>query len=404
MNTHDDQLERLLSDELHGRADGLGGLPFGIDEVKGRAGRIRRNRRIAASAVVAAAVGVIVPTVLAVTSGIRAEGEIMPAPQPDVPTVARTTLTLDGLERGPDPRVEYFTADGVVLSGEGLQPLDRRYQALVPSAADGGWVAVEPDGYEVRSLTEDFDRQSGTAKNLSFVTTPDRGFYAFVAVETGAQTLVLRSTTDPEDGMVWDLPAEGVSEVVGFLGEGRLVVETTDQTTGRTDLAMAESDGSVTDLPDYGGAISTSPVSGLIAVQTKSRDDGSGCFGVVDPDQSDRPLWETCANSLGAFSPDGELVMGSGSYQSGEGPVELQVLDAATGDVVTSFTPDSATMITLLHPTWESNDAIIAPAYEGEVSTILRFGVDGTLEETVDRLTEYREDRAFYLGQDRRGM
>lgn len=402
MNTNHDELERMLGRQLNDQVAGMNDHPLGLGDVKGRAGRIRRNRRIAAGVGVAAAVAIIAPVATLAAQNLDSSGREVPPAGPVPVEIARKTLTLDGLERGDAPSVEYFTPDGVVLPGEGLQPLDLSYQALVPSAADGGWIAVEPDRTGLRYLTEDFEPQGGSSKGDGFATTPDRAWVTWTAPESGAQTLVLRSTTDSEAGMTWDFPEFPAVRPVDFVAEDRVVFEVVDPEDGSVDAGIAEPDGSITKLPGIVGVASANPVNGLVAVQTRTNEDASGCFGVVDPEVSrSEPVWETCDHSLGAFSPDGRYVMASSPYGDGLGLTTLDVLDAETGEMVARFSQASNTQIALVMPVWESADTIVSVAVEGETQTMLRLGVDGTLEEVVDPVEGEYGDLYFYMGEDR---
>ena len=410
MNDHD-QLEELYERGLTNLADEAPFAPgLDFDAVAGRAGRIRRNRRIAGAVAVAAVTAVVIPSVLSVTGGPRADRDVQPAvPSPDAPTqVARTTLTLHGLPHGAAPGIEYFTADGVVLPDRGLVRTDQNYQGLVPSEADGGpggFVAVEPDGQHLRVLTQDFERQSGSATTQSFVTNTGRDHYAFVAVEAGAQTLVSRDTTDAEGGMTWQLPATGVADVAGYLGDERILVENVDQNDGTSDLRIAEPDGSLTQVRGYLKALSTSPEAQSFAVQTGDGPHGP-CFGVVDS-TSLTEKWDTCDYKLGAFSPDGHYVLATSPSTDGMGPRDLEVLDAGTGDLVASFTPDKNSQLFMVGVTWETADTFLANAYEGTSGSVIRMGVDGSLEDAVApvEVKDVFGDLPFWFGYDRvRGL
>jgi hypothetical protein len=404
MNTHHDELEQMLGRQLHDQVDHLGGHPLSLGDVTGRAGRIRRNRRIAAGVGTAAAVAIVAPVAVFAAQGLDdGDSTIDPAPSPDTPTeVARTTLTLTGLERGDAPGVEYFTPDGVVLPGDGLQPLDSSYQALVPSEADGGWIAVEPARDGIRYFTEDFQPQGGSSKTDGLATTPDRAWVSWSAPEAGAQTLLTHSTTDAGVGMAWDFPEFPSVSPVGFVAEDRVVFEAEDQKDGSVDAGIAEPDGSITALPGVVGVMSADPVNGLVAVQTRSNEDASGCYGVLDPEVStSEPVWETCDHSLGAFSPDGRYVMASSPYRDGLGPTRLEVLHAETGELVAEFTQRRSSEIALVMPVWESADTIVSTAIEGETQTLVRLGVDGTLAEVVDPVEGEFGDFYFYFGEDR---
>lgn len=408
MNTqnHDD-LERMLGAELHGRVDGMDHSPLRLSDVQGRAGRIRKTRRLVAGGVVAAALAVVVPTVLTaggMVAGGRGDlGPVPPAasPTPTMPTTpARTTLTLEDLERGDDAAIEYFTPSGVELPGAGEQPLDSRYQALVRDEADGGWIAVAPDGQDIVHLSEDFEQQGGSSGTNGFVTSADRQWVAWVAPEPGAQTLQVRSTTQADAGRVVDLPASPVIEVVDLVASDRVVVRLTDP-SGPPSYAVVEPDGSLTDLEGYADVQAASSAVGLISVQTTSEPDGSGCFGVVDAASPAEPVWETCDHSLGGFSPDGRYVMASDPYLDGFGLASLSILEAATGDLVAEFEGPRNSRIDLVAPSWEDGDSIVASALGAGRQVLLRLTVDGTLEEAAPAVTEVEGDLHYYLGRDR---
>ena len=411
-----DELQRQIGSTLRDQAGQVGGVGFGFDAVKARAGRIRRNRRIAGGIAVAATLAVVAPTALAVGGAFESGREIGPAPEPDPsPTrVVRTALTLDGVERGEAPAVEYFTPDGVVLPDQGLQRLDGSYQAVAPSETHGGWIAVEPDGQGIRYFSKDFEPQGGSDATLTFVTTPDRGWLAWVVPESvasassarwRAQTLVLHSATDPDGFRSWDLPDLPIATPVGFVAEDRVVYEAS-WPDGETGIFIAEPDGSSTQVPGYVGALSAHATTGLLAVQTKANEDASGCFGVVDVAVSlEEPVWETCEHSLGAFSPDGRWVMASSAYRSGLGPAYLDILDAQTGDVVAQFRQSRKGQIGLIQPVWESSASILSLAQDGSLLRMIRMGIDGSLKEVLDPVeTEWAADQYYYLGSDRTSL
>lgn len=406
MSTEHDELERMLGRDLHRQVDGMTGL-LGFDDVRGRARRIRRNRRIAAGAGVAAALAVIVPVGLTVGGTTQSKDEIQPAPSPDVPAVvSRTTLTVNGLSRGEAPEIEYFTPDGVVLPGEGTQALPENYQALVWSVGTGSWIALGATREEVLYLSEDFEPQgSSAASGLGFATTPERDFVAWAVPENGSQRLEVRSTTDPDETTSWELPESPVAGPVGILGPDSVVYETlTNQ--GETRVGLANPDGTTTELP-YIRALAADPVNGLISVQTESRLN-SGCFAVIEA-ATLAVAWETCDYRLGSFSPDGAFVMATAADSDGLGPTVLRVLDARTGELVAEFATAGRKQVALIRPAWESVDTIVATASatasEGNVTTMVRMGVDGTLEEVADPVDGSAfGDVYYYTGEDRAGL
>ena len=169
-------------------------------------------------------------------------------------------------------------------------------------------------------------------------------------------------------------------------------------------MCIRDSGTTTTDGGLYVKAVSANPETGLVAVQTKSNKDASGCFGVLDAAASiATTVWESCDYSLGAFSPDGRHVLASSSYLSGDGPTSLAILDARTGAPVATFEPSGRTMVTLRGVVWESPETVVAVATQATTTSVVRFGLDGTLEETVDAVEgDPYADLPFYLGLDRR--
>ena len=171
---------------------------------------------------------------------------------------------------------------------------------------------------------------------------------------------------------------------------------------GETTVGLANADGTTTELP-YPSALAADPVNGLISVQTQVRET-SGCFGVVEA-ATLTTAWETCDYKLGSFSPDGRFVMATAAESDGLGPTGLSVLDARTGDLVAEFSSAGRKVVTLIRPAWESADSIVVTASEGNVTTMVRMGVDGTLEEVVEPVDgSAYDDVHYYTGEDRAGL
>jgi hypothetical protein len=403
MNTNHDELERMLGHDLHRQVDGMTGVPFGFDDVKGRAGKIRRNRRIAAGVGVAAALAVIVPTPITAGGTFEGKRDLDPAgPSPDVPVeVARTTLTLDGLERGDAPAMEYFTPDGVVVPGQDVQPLSESYQALVPEQETGGWFALRADGTTVEFLDESFQGDGGGPATDGFTSTPDRSYVSWTQAGNGGQLLGVHSTTDLNGTTTWEFPEFPVVNPVGILGPDSVIYEAVEGGAPQG-VFVANPDGSTTKLP-YVGARAADPVNGVAAVQTKMTD-RAACFAVVEV-ATQEELWETCDQQLGTFSPDGRYVMATSVESDGMGPSTLSVLDAGTGDLVAEFSSQGQDLVALIRPTWESADTIVAAALQGETHGLVRMGLDGTLEETVEpQQGEAFGDAYYWLSRDRAGF
>jgi hypothetical protein len=402
-NPHGNDLEGELGRQLHEQVDHRHDAPLDLGDVRGRAGRIRRNRRVAVGAGVAAALAVIVPTAVLAGGGLNRSQEPDPVRPPAEERVAvHTTLTMDGVPRGDAPGIEYFTADGVVLPDDGLVEQDTRWQALIPSERDGGWIAFGPGRGEVRYLSEEFEDVGGSDAGDALVASADRSYVAWTASKPGAQTLVLHATTESGTDRSWDFAAAAPVEPVGVLGDDRVVFQTTNQRTGKVTVGIAEPDGSTSGFADVVDAVAVS-ADGLVSVVTRINPDDSACFGIVDTAADPRAVvWETCGNSLGVFSPDGRYVAAGPAYLDGLGDGSLAILDARTGSELATFDQSRKGRLALVHVAWESDDTLVALAVEGSRNALLRFGVDGTLELATDVVKQSGfEDLALYLGDDR---
>jgi hypothetical protein len=402
-NPHGNDLERELGRQLHEQVDHRHDAPLDLGDVRGRAGRIRRNRRVAVGAGVAAALAVIVPTAVLAGGGLNRSQEPDPVRPPAEERVAvHTTLTMDGVPRGDAPGIEDFTADGVVLPDDGLVEQDTRWQALIPSERDGGWIAFGPGRGEVRYLSEEFEDVGGSDAGDALVASADRSYVAWTASKPGAQTLVLHATTESGTDRSWDFAAAAPVEPVGVLGDDRVVFQTTNQRTGKVTVGIAEPDGSTSGFADVVDAVAVS-ADGLVSVVTRINPDDSACFGIVDTAADPRAVvWETCGNSLGVFSPDGRYVAAGPAYLDGLGDGSLAILDARTGSELATFDQSRKGRLALVHVAWESDDTLVALAVEGSRNALLRFGVDGTLELATDVVKQSGfEDLALYLGDDR---
>ncbi|GAB2886534.1 hypothetical protein [Nocardioides pacificus] len=404
---NDDRIAELLGDDLHRQVAGMHEAPLTLGDVRGRAGRIRRNRRIAAGAGALAALAVVAPTVLLLGGNGTQSKEIDPVTPTEVVErePVRTTLTsetLEGLERGEDPAIEYFTPEGVVLPGEGLVELDQSYQAMVWSEADGQWWALSPSRDEVRYLSEDFSPQGGSATNQDLVTSDDRSTAAWTATEAGGQTLYLRSLTEAGQGSARGFPVSPLVQALGVLGDDRVVYARGEGED--VDFAIAGPGESDTTLDGVVAVQATASAEDLVAVQTAvPGEDGEGaCFGVIDVAADPGvPAWDQCTYKLRSFSPDGRYVLADSVYSEGLGSRELYVLDARSGELVASYEQPRNGQLTLVQAAWEPEGTVLATVIDGDQHRLVRLGTDGLVEQAADTATGPYEDLYYYLGADR---
>ena len=385
-----DELERLLGQQLHQQVDGMTDAPIGLGDVKGRAGRIRRNRRIAGGVAVAAVLAVAVPTALLVAPGSQQcrRG----APRPTGPTT--TMLTLDGLEVGAAPTIEYFDEQGVVLPVQGVVPLDGELPGADRGPRRRRLAGREPEhgraGRPDRRL-----RAHDAARNISqsLVTTPDRDKVAFVYAETGAQTLIvarperLRGRSDlgpPELGS----PSRSTSSTTGTV-----LYSDTDQPGADRDRARPP-DGTT---GTFGGDFVTAgrdrprPPGGSPCRRRRTTTAAAASASSTSPRrQPSATVWETCDYRSVAFSPDGRLRAGHRPLPVRQGKPSLSASSTPTpAALVASFVQerrgDQTPSLPPASPGRTDDSVRRGRRRRAGDAAILRLGVDGSIEQAVAR-------------------
>jgi hypothetical protein len=290
-------------------------------------------------------------------------------------------LTLDGLERGDDPAVRYLQRQQLVTP-EQTYELGRSLQAVVRQG--DGWVGLgyAGDGAEVYRFDASLDETGSEPAGERLAATHDGSRVSFVRPEPdGTQTLLSAGAADT---MSWRFPKSPGVYPVGYVDQGSVVygTEWPDPTVG-----VASGDGSTSVLEPFLGVADANETSGLVAGLTREQPDGSGCSGILEPATSTtRLLWETCAFSLDRFSPDGRYITASDAYRSGYGTTSLSILDAQTGQVLVEYQQRRNSQISLLQSAWESDGALLVVAAQGSTFTMLRLGLDGRIEEALDRV------------------
>ena len=141
-NTHgsDTRLGDEIGRELHHRADEIHGAPLSFDDVRSRAGRIQRNRRLASVAAVAAAVAIIVPVGIFAGQGLQPVRHGRPGiarteqvRQPDDRACASTpapTSSTSTHASGPKAAVPYLDGSTLVWPDGTTLDLPKAYGAF----------------------------------------------------------------------------------------------------------------------------------------------------------------------------------------------------------------------------------------------------------------------------------
>jgi hypothetical protein len=99
-------------------------------------------------------------------------------------------------------------------------------------------------------------------------------------------------------------------------------------------------------------------------------------------------VWGTCDHRLGAFSPDGQYLVGLADIPDGNSPT-LSILDATTGDPVIDFevTPARNRAVGIAQAVWEDTETLLATYVDGNQQYVVRLGLDGTVERVACPVT-----------------
>jgi hypothetical protein len=387
MTNHDDT--DLLTRTLRDRSEQMAGSSLDIGEVKSRARGIRRRRQTMTGAVAAVVLAVAVPVGITVTDAIDAR-PIPPAQQTQTPDPDRTDnaqpepdfpngpvrLTADGLPEGDAPAVNYIDkAKNQLVTPAGT--VDMPDQAPMATEFRDGWLVIGGGGPQVMWLDAEGKVVRSVPGGMTLAVSDDHGQVAWTeGTWTDPEKTIVAAPVSGGEPQQWTIRTQEAVDVVGFLGEGRVVYS--EPISGQN--GITEPDGSVTELEGFLSVRGASEAAGLVAVQSKYSVDRM-CDGVVDPAVSTSELlWETCDWKLGDFTPNGKYVVGTLPEADGMGSPSAAVLDARTGDVLVEFRSDPADMIVLSQLAWEDNDSLAAVAVDRVDGLMLRLTLAGEIE------------------------
>jgi hypothetical protein len=422
MTKYDEQLAR----ELRSRADDIDGHPISLDAVKSSANRMKWQRRVGTGAV-AAAVAVAIPAgaiVISQNTGGGSDLATRPTtnssgPATDSPTTAATSgpttgttpsptpevkkvvLTADTERHGGEPHiVTVFDNDIIDIDGTAI-PIGEMWTDVLRNGetADSAWMGIawDNDGNTVlkyasadgSSITDGFPVATGLA-----VSPPnEQGYGSNVAYYSlDDDTLHLNSST----GNVmetWKFADGTHARPVGIL-EGGVVYNV----EGRQPVAMLATAGGGTQpilglRSARGVSMSDNLVAGLISV-----DDFGSCSAVVNASTSEQ-LWQTCDYTLGAFSPDGEYVIGQPAYLDGIGDGLVAILNAKTGEPVVEYDTQTRQGSFLYGGTvWDADGTLLAMLYD-DGWALMRLDVDGVFSNvSTGRIAGAPEDTPLFFG------
>ena len=322
-----------------------------------------------------------------------------------VSTPGTDEIPTTGLTRGSAPRIPYLRGRGV-------------------DEGDGRWRLVRADGTRLRVPVGYYD-----------FATLGRGAIGTLGTEAGVRIdrvgpagRLLRSRTGYEH---YGLVTTPDRSIVGYLGDDERLVVLEDDGRRRLEMARVRGADRPGALLGRGTCREQSGGGGCTAFLDSRRDTGAryttshgivdsvpGLLSVTDVDRrgrlvgltekrprcsgllrgpSGRLAWHTCDHDLTAFSPDGRHVLGTrGRFD----PTKVAVYDRA-GDVVASRSFRSAFGgghdRRLTDVAWESRRHLLAVVYSEGGWSILRLGLDGSVERVTKRLRESVDYPAYRL-------
>ena len=377
MNDHTDPWETEMSREFDQRVRDLHEAPLTLDHVKGRAGRIRRTRRLAVAGGALAAAAVIVPIVVFAGGNLTDDSGPEPAPKPTPnPTVidpsgpgfgyleGKTLHRADGTTTELAARYTWATQIGATVFA--VRTDDSTGEATLDVLDESGTPteSVELSSYPV--VDDDHTVLAYVEKDGDLITRGEAGGIATSteAPEGSVATAVTRDSVYLEDGT----------------GEGAPLV--VDPATGATRVAV----------PDTIG-LQDADASGLLTVQTSYTDQGS-CGGVYDQATA-KFGFQTCDYFLYGLSPGAKYLEGTHPYLDGFGNAYASILDATTGKEIIKFDPPDGAIV---GTTWQDSEHLLARvyAYESKTWSIFRIGADKTVVEILGPDTAGNEANPAY--------
>ncbi len=364
MSNHtNDPWETEMSRTFDQRVRDLHEAPLDLDQVKGKAGKIRRNRRIAVAGGVLAVAAVVVP--VAVFAGGALDNDSAPpvAPQPN-----ETATDTEG------PGFNYLEGKTLHRADGSTMTFPDRYRGgavlgetifAIRSDDDTGQLHLDVIEPEVVP-TETTEILSGPVMN------DDRTMVAYIESDGDLVARSEQTQTTVATGLG---PNSSLTAATGDCTTGACRLYVDDDTL--EPLVYDESGESSVPVPDVVG-VQDADEAGHLAVQISSQDAGS-CGGVYDLAKSDY-LWDTCDFYLFGFSPGGKYVEATHPYLDGFGHAYASILDAATGKELFRFDPPGAGALTT--SAWEDSEHLLVSAFEYKTSewTVFRIAADGTHE------------------------
>lgn len=358
-----------MSRDFDARVRDLHEAPLDISSVKGKAHKIKRNRRAAVAGGVLGVAAIVTPIAVLATDGDTRSREPDFAPEPTTSETASGDVDRDYIVNG-----LWYRADGEVVQ---LPKNAHRYEAAV--IWDDQLVATRWDG-EVFGIADVIDAEGDVAD--SFDVAGD------VEVNDAGTTI---AWVDPDGSVMtaWDdeqlslgtvdmaAPGETVAWAAVAITGGPTCAEEADGCTvfvdsslGEEPIAFSSNGDQENPVPDAIAYRDVSSVGGArITYQDTLNEDNTVCTGLYDLDQGSR-TWHTCDYDAQAISPDGQYVVGAPNYASGLGHGTIAILDAATGEPLVEYPTERGGHISS-DVAWSASNTLLFAEWDGKEWTLV---------------------------------
>ena len=301
-----------------------------------------------------------------------------------------TSLTTEGITTGEPPAAVYLAAE------DSRQPnaawLMVRPDGSTMPVPDGGFTSFAPMGDGLVGISADGERPAAivvdaagkavrraAARGYGLAVSPDGTIVGWLGANGAPQVI------EGGGSRTFDLRVvENGSEIGAILGEqtckeavpegGGCVVFVNSADGERAWVSTSHG------LVDSAGSMkSVADAAEMRVIGVVSRTDEGSCSGLWKKPR--RPVWTTCDFTLLQLSPDGSRVLATDPYLDGLGQRTLAFLDAG-GQVLQHFrSPQDGP--TIIQMAWEDADHALAVVLDGDGWSVLRLGVDGTLEYAI---------------------
>ncbi len=347
--------EEAMSRDFDARVRDLHEAPLDFNSVKGKARTIRRNRRAAVAGGILGVAAIVTP-IAVLTNG----GDTTNSKEPDF--APQTT------ESAVDPTTGIDYVEGRTWhqadSGTVQLPKGEYYGARL---WNDKLVTLQP-GVEVYSTLSIFDEDGSIFDQVEevagFAVSADGTILSYTEGDgdlharwDGGTAVLATNVTDTGGGeSVGGAPVSVVGTPPCTVDDNCLVRVNTYE-DGCVDIGTGGT-------PAPGDALACGDENGdrLVYVNDLT-EEGYQCGGIRFGSQ-DTATWSTCDYDLQELSPDGTYVVGGQIDSDGLGPKEVSVLDAATGDLVSTYTAPTASAFLWSDIAWTASGHLLVSEWD----------------------------------------